>query len=202
MWWRGRYFHLGRVQLLFEADGAFGGLPAAARQVDPVGLDETAASELHWVGTARIGVRRSLGSVGVFVTGGVSVAGISNSFTDLDVGTDGRAAGGPRRFLRRAVDAGRVGRRGRHRKTGGRCLDPPIRRPLQGFRQRPSTKRRTGLASTPASCGPERALEPLPLRLRPAVRSPPSGPHSPPWPVIAALRNQGARTASSVSSQR
>ena len=87
----GRYFHLGRVQLLFEADGAFGGLPAAARQVDPVGLDETAASELHWVGTARIGVRRSLGSVGVFVTGGVSVAGISNSFTDLDVGTDGRA---------------------------------------------------------------------------------------------------------------
>ena len=87
----GRYFHMGRVQLLFEVDGAFRGLPAAARQVDPVGLDETAASELHWIGTARIGVWRSLGNVGVFVAGGVSVAGISNSFTDLDAGTDGRA---------------------------------------------------------------------------------------------------------------
>ena len=87
----GRHFHLGRAQLRFEADGAFGGLPAAARQLDPVGLDETAASELHWVGTARIGVRRSLGRAGVFLTGGVSVAGVSDSFTDLDVGTDGRA---------------------------------------------------------------------------------------------------------------
>ena len=87
----GRYFHLGRVQLLFEADGAFSGLRAATGQLDPVGLDETAAAELHWVGTARIGVRRSLGRVGVFVAGGVSIAGISNSFTDLDPGMDGRA---------------------------------------------------------------------------------------------------------------
>ncbi len=86
----GRHFHLGRARLRFEADGAFGGLPAAARQLDPVGLDETAASELHWVGTARIGVRRSLGRADVFLAGGVSVAGISNSFTDLDAGADGR----------------------------------------------------------------------------------------------------------------
>ncbi len=86
----GRYFHLGRVQLLLEADGAFGGLPAATRQMDPVGLDETATAELHWVGTARLGVRRSLAGVVVFVAGGVSVAGVSNSFTDLDPGTDGR----------------------------------------------------------------------------------------------------------------
>ena len=86
----GRHFRLGSVQLLFEADAAFGGLPAVARQVDPVGLDETAAMELHWVGTARLGARRSLGRFGVFVAGGVSVAGISNSFTDLDEGADGR----------------------------------------------------------------------------------------------------------------
>ncbi len=85
----GRHFHLGRVQFLFEADGAFGGLPTASRQMDPIGLDETAATELHWVGTARIGVRKSLGRFGVFLTGGASVAGISNSFTDLDPGTDG-----------------------------------------------------------------------------------------------------------------
>ncbi len=86
----GRYFRLGSVQLLFEADGAFSGVSATPGQLDPVGLDETAAAELHWVGTARIGLRRSLGRVGVFVTGGVSVAGFSNSFTDLDPGTDGR----------------------------------------------------------------------------------------------------------------
>ena len=86
----GRYLHLGRTQLWFEADGAFGGLPTASRQMDPIGLDETAATELHWVGTARIGVRKSLGRFGVFLTGGASVAGISNSFTDLDAGTDGR----------------------------------------------------------------------------------------------------------------
>ncbi len=86
----GRYFHLGRVQFRFEADGAFGGLPTASRQMDPIGLDETAATELHWVGTARIGVRKSLGRFDVFFTGGPSVAGISNSFTDLDPGTDGR----------------------------------------------------------------------------------------------------------------
>ncbi len=85
----GRYFRLRRVQLLIEADGTFVGLPAIAEQVDPVGLDETVAAELHWVGTARIGVRRSLGRVGVFVAGGVSVAGVSNSFTDLDPGMDG-----------------------------------------------------------------------------------------------------------------
>lgn len=85
----GRSFHLGRAQFWFEADGAFGGLPAASRQMDPIGLDETAATELHWIGTARIGVRKSLGRFGVFLTGGTSVAGISNSFTDLDAGTDG-----------------------------------------------------------------------------------------------------------------
>ncbi len=77
------------MQLWFEADGAYGGLPAASRQMDPIGLDETAATELHWVGTARIGIRKSLARFGVFLTGGASIAGISNSFTDLDAGTDG-----------------------------------------------------------------------------------------------------------------
>lgn len=85
----GRYSHLRSVQLLFEVDGAFSGLSAAAGQLDPVGLDETAAAELHWIGTARIGVRRVLGRAGVFVAGGVSAAGTSASFTDLDPGTDG-----------------------------------------------------------------------------------------------------------------
>ncbi|MXW56749.1 MAG: hypothetical protein F4Z59_08880, partial [Gemmatimonadales bacterium] len=86
----GRSFRLGSAQLLFEAEGAFSGLSAAPGQLDPAGMDETAAAELHWVGTARIGLRRSLGRVGVFAAGGVSVAGFSNSFTDLDPGPDDR----------------------------------------------------------------------------------------------------------------
>jgi len=86
----GRYFDLGSVQLLFEADGAFSGVSATPGQLDPAGMDETAAAELRWAGTARLGLRRSLGRVGVFAAGGVSVAGFSNSFTDLDPGTDGR----------------------------------------------------------------------------------------------------------------
>lgn len=86
----GRHFHLGRVPIRFEVDGAFVGLPSASRQMDPVGMDETATSELRWVATARIGVRKPFGRVGVFLDGGVSVAGISNSFIDLDPGTDGQ----------------------------------------------------------------------------------------------------------------
>ena len=86
----GRHFHLGRVPIRFEVDGAFVGLPSASRQMDPVGMDETATSELRWAATARIGVRKPFGRVGVFLDGGVSVAGISNSFIDLDPGTDGR----------------------------------------------------------------------------------------------------------------
>ena len=86
----GRYFRLGGVRLLFEADGALSGLSASPGQLDPAGMDETAAAELHWVGTARVGLRRSLGRVGVFVAGGVSMAGFSNSFTELDPGSDGR----------------------------------------------------------------------------------------------------------------
>jgi len=86
----GRSFRLGSVQLLLEADGAFSGLSASPGQLDPVGMDETAAAELDWAGTARTGVRKSLGRVAVFATGGASIAGISNSFTDLDPGTDDR----------------------------------------------------------------------------------------------------------------
>ncbi len=84
----GRHFHLGRVPIRFEMDGAFVGLPSASRQMDPVGMDETATAELRWTGTARIGVRKSLGRVGVSLDGGVAVAGISNSFTDLDPGAN------------------------------------------------------------------------------------------------------------------
>ena len=86
----GRHFHLGRIPIRFEMDGAFVGLPSASRQMDPVGMDETAASELRWVGTARIGVRKPLGRAGVYLDGGVSVARLSNSFTDLDPGTNGQ----------------------------------------------------------------------------------------------------------------
>ncbi|MDD9949652.1 MAG: outer membrane beta-barrel protein [candidate division Zixibacteria bacterium] len=86
----GRHFELGRVPIRFELGGAFVGLPSASRQMDPVGMDETATSELRWIGSVRMGVRKPLGRISVFLDGGVSVAGISNSFIDLDPGTDGR----------------------------------------------------------------------------------------------------------------
>lgn len=86
----GRHFHLGRVPVRFEMDGAFFGLPSASRQMDPVGMDEIATSKLRWVGTVRMGVRKSLGRAGAFLDGGVSVVGMSNSFIDLDPGTDGQ----------------------------------------------------------------------------------------------------------------
>lgn len=79
-----------RTAIRVELDGLFGGLPAAARQVDPLGQDETAASELRWAATARVGVRRSLGRAAAFLSGGVAAAGISASFTDLDLSPDGR----------------------------------------------------------------------------------------------------------------
>ena len=181
----GRYFHLGPARLRFEADGAFGGLPAAARQLDPVGLDETASSDLRWVGTARVGVRRSLGRAGVFVAGG-GVGCRNLELVHRSRRGDGRArAGGPRRFLRRAVDAGRVGRGGGHRCADGRRLDPPTRRPVHGLRRggppggEPAWRERRRLRAG-------RTPEPLPLRRRPALRSPPSGPRSASWPVMAA----------------
>ena len=130
----GRYFDLGRVQLLFEADGTLVGLPAAARQLDPVGMDETAAAELRWAGTARIGVRRSLGRVGVFVAGGLSVAGITNSFTDLDEGADGRAHVDPDdSFEERPTLVGWVAGVGLETPVAG-AWTLLIRGPSQGFR--------------------------------------------------------------------
>ena len=87
----GRSFRLGGVQLLFEADGAFSGR---------VGHPRTVGSGRHGrngVGGAALGRDGAHRPSEVprprrraFVAGGMSVAGISNSFTDLDPGTDGR----------------------------------------------------------------------------------------------------------------
>jgi len=84
-----------RTAIRVELDGLFGGLPEATRRVDPVGQDETAASELRWAATVRVGVRRSLGRAAAFLSGGVAAGGISASFTDLDLSPDGRMAVDP-----------------------------------------------------------------------------------------------------------
>ena len=87
----GRHFHLGRVPIRFEVDGAFVGLPSASRQMDPVGMDEMASSELRWVATARIGVRKPFGRVGVFLDGGVSVAEVGRGLISRGSTTNPRA---------------------------------------------------------------------------------------------------------------
>ena len=53
-------------------------------RVDPQGRDETAGASLRWATTARVGVERTEGPVTVLFNGGVTVAGIENSVTDID----------------------------------------------------------------------------------------------------------------------
>ena len=53
-------------------------------RVDPQGRDETARASLRWATTARVGVERTEGPVTVLFNGGVAVAGIENSVTDID----------------------------------------------------------------------------------------------------------------------
>ena len=53
-------------------------------RLDPEGLDETAESEVFWIATASSGVEHTIGRVTVFGTGGLAIARIANSVTDID----------------------------------------------------------------------------------------------------------------------
>ena len=182
----GRHFHLGRVPIRFEVDGAFVGLPSASRQMDPVGMDETATSELrlgrdgaHWRSEAfracRCVPRRR--RVGCRYIEFVHRSRPGNRRPD---------AGGSRRFIRRSADARRVGRGHRHRYAGGRRLEHPIRRSVRGYgRDRPPGPepawRQRGRLRT------RRSPEPMPLWHRSAVRPPPPDPCSQYWPMNGRL---------------
>lgn len=82
----GKRFHISALPLRVEIDGSFGDLSASSNRLDPVGLDETVRSELDWVATARAGIEHDLGSATLFVSGGLALARIDNSVTDIDFG--------------------------------------------------------------------------------------------------------------------
>lgn len=84
----GRKLTLGGVPLRIELDGTFGDLSAKTRQLDPLGLDETAEARFRWVTTARAGIEQVIDGATVFATGGLATAGITNSVTDIDFSPD------------------------------------------------------------------------------------------------------------------
>ena len=77
---------LRRVIELDRIVATFGSLSAASNRLDPVGLDETVKAEIDWVTTARAGIEQAIGSATVFITGGLALARIDNSVTDIDFG--------------------------------------------------------------------------------------------------------------------
>lgn len=82
----GKKFDLDNASIRLELDGTIGDLKARTNQLDPQGLDETAAAEFQWIATARAGIEKSFGPVTVFATGGMAWARIENFVTDIDFG--------------------------------------------------------------------------------------------------------------------
>ena len=80
----GKKLNINGVPLRIELDGTFGDLSAETNRLDPEGLDETAESKFRWIATPRAGVEKAAGRATVFATGGLAVAGIANSVTDID----------------------------------------------------------------------------------------------------------------------
>ena len=80
----GKTFDFRDVPLRLEIDATFGNVSAKTDKLDPEGLDETAASEVRWITTARAGVEQAVGPATAFATIGMAVAGINNSVTDID----------------------------------------------------------------------------------------------------------------------
>ena len=60
------------------------GLPAGSDRIDPAGRDETVRASVRWAATARLGLEHREGPVTVFINGGVAMARIINSLTDID----------------------------------------------------------------------------------------------------------------------
>ena len=84
----GKRFDIAGARLRIEVDGTFGDLSAKTNQLDPEGLDETARSEFRWIATGRGGGEQAIGSATVFATGGLALARVGNSVTDIDFSPD------------------------------------------------------------------------------------------------------------------
>ena len=80
----GRRLAIGPVPLRLEFDATFGDMWAATNRLDPQGLDETAETKFRWVATAGAGSDFTIGRFTVFGKGGLAVADVDNSVTDID----------------------------------------------------------------------------------------------------------------------
>ena len=80
----GKKFTIGDVPFRLEVDGTFGDLSADTNTLDPEGLDETAKAEFRWSITTRAGLEYTIGRATIFTTGGLAIARIANSVTDID----------------------------------------------------------------------------------------------------------------------
>ena len=80
----GRKLRLGPVPLRIEADATFGDMRATTNLLDPQGLDETAEAKFRWIATAGAGSEHTIGRFTVFGKGGLAVADVANSVTDID----------------------------------------------------------------------------------------------------------------------
>lgn len=80
----GKKFKIGGMPFRIEFDGTLGDLSATTNTLDPEGLDETAKAEFRWSVTTRAGVEYAVGRSTVFATGGLAIARIANSVTDID----------------------------------------------------------------------------------------------------------------------
>lgn len=80
----GQGLAVGGVPLRLEIDGAWANLSARTKRLDPGARDETAVSKYRWTATARVGVEQALGPLTLFAGGGLALARIADSVTDID----------------------------------------------------------------------------------------------------------------------
>lgn len=80
----GQRLAIGPLPLRFEADTTFGDMRATTNLLDPQGLDETAEAKFRWIATAGAGSDATFGRFTVFGKGGLAVAYVDNSVTDID----------------------------------------------------------------------------------------------------------------------
>ena len=80
----GKKVNINGMPVRLEIDGTFGNLSASTNKLDPIGLDETAETDIHWIVTTRAGIEKDLGPATVFANAGLALARVSNSVIDID----------------------------------------------------------------------------------------------------------------------
>ena len=134
----GRKLHLGPVPVRIEADGTFGDTRATTNRLDPEGLDETAEAKFRWIATAGAGSDYTIGRVTVFGKGGLAVADIANSVTDIDFFRDMPPMPDPDDSFRKVSSSA----------FGARCTPPAPREALRAARLVSSRSDSTGRNTT------------------------------------------------------